>query len=251
MPEGLAPAAKGEPPLRTRGGAQARKMPPGAARSGRECGERAQPCPLRGRPIQGPLRGFRCSAGHSWRVQIAAPGHDPPRPNGGFVVPEVSRAGRELAAEACSSGLSYLRGRRGLTVASLSLLCEDAAELLILGRDVAGPCRRPLPRPSTTRTSSPPSSSPAIAHLTRSLGLYPLRPGRSAMCSRYSLRTAWVTASLLRAQIRDAKQSRQAWPDRISDFHRVRWCLGTSSGRMMLRPHSAIVRLSSKPRSRW
>ena len=40
------------------------------------------------------------------------------------------------------------------------------------------------------------------------------------MCSRYSLRTAWVTASLLRAPIRDAKQSRQAWPDRISDFHR-------------------------------
>ena len=46
MPEGLAPAAKGEPPLRTRGRAQARKMPPGAARSGRECGERARPCPF-------------------------------------------------------------------------------------------------------------------------------------------------------------------------------------------------------------
>ena len=207
------PCRQGGTPVENAGGAQARKMPPGAARSGRECGERARPCPF---TLPGRFRGLYGDFGVLLAIagvfKIAAPGHDPPRPNGGFVVPEVSRAGRELAAEACSSGLSYLRGRRGLTVASLSLLCEDAAELLILGRDVAGPCRRPLPRPSTTRTSSPPSSSPAIAHLTRSLGLYPLRPGCSAMCSRYSLRTAWVTASLLRAPIRDAKQSRQAWP---------------------------------------
>ena len=39
------PCRQGGTPVENAGGAQARKMPPGAARSGRECGERARPCP--------------------------------------------------------------------------------------------------------------------------------------------------------------------------------------------------------------